>query len=437
MTIDWKKSSVLLESRLPEFVRENYPLFVSFMAAYYEWLDSSGNVSYGISNFSTARDVDLSEMRFLDQFLHEFMSRIPKNIMGDQKLLLKHIKKFYSAKGTERATRFLFRVLFNSEIDFYYPSMDIWKLDASQWQIDKSLKVVPYQGINLGDYIYSDIVSLGSGAYTRIENVVSYVQNGIIINELSYNKSRGTFHVDDIIVNKGDGKRLAHVVDIITYPGKYVGYDSHLETTKKLRDDSYYQEFSYVIKSGIPFSEYSEIVSSLVQPTGTKLFSEFVEYLNLSGFSYNASTSLYKQYYYNYDCKSIYHSDVVIGGMSTSSSLTNTLLLDVTYKSEISTQTLKSDHFYISSSEDMTPYGNKPGTYFESWSGEDFMNGKGVFGTGNTTFKSYLIPNKTVLVKNNLTSAYYYNEIKAVDDNTTALLKFAYNGTLTDGSFYV
>ena len=38
--------STIINEQLPDFVRDNYPLFVSFLEAYYEWLESEDQTYY-------------------------------------------------------------------------------------------------------------------------------------------------------------------------------------------------------------------------------------------------------------------------------------------------------------------------------------------------------------------------------------------------------
>ena len=35
------RTSLLINRQLPEYVRDDYPLFLSFLEAYYEWLEAS------------------------------------------------------------------------------------------------------------------------------------------------------------------------------------------------------------------------------------------------------------------------------------------------------------------------------------------------------------------------------------------------------------
>ena len=54
------KTSLLIPSQLPDYIRDdkNYNSFVDFLTAYYEWLESNGNVLYHSKNLLSYQDID-------------------------------------------------------------------------------------------------------------------------------------------------------------------------------------------------------------------------------------------------------------------------------------------------------------------------------------------------------------------------------------------
>jgi len=56
--------------------------------------------------------------------------------------------------------------------------------------------------------------------------------------------------------------------------GRWLTTDSILDSNRVLQDSDFFQEFSYVIKSGISFNLWEDIVKKLLHPAGTKLFGE-------------------------------------------------------------------------------------------------------------------------------------------------------------------
>ena len=70
-----KKTSLLIPSQLPEFVRDepSYQKFVLFLQSYYEWLEQNGNVtdrSKNLLNYKQQQDplVDITNHDLMGQF---------------------------------------------------------------------------------------------------------------------------------------------------------------------------------------------------------------------------------------------------------------------------------------------------------------------------------------------------------------------------------
>lgn len=141
-----KKISLLVNRQLPEFVREEYPLFQSFLEAYYEFLENKlqnknndqTNISRRLQNIS---DVDLSLAEFENNFFNTFAKFFPKQTAVDKEFLIKNVLPFYLSKGSERAFKFLFRALFNKEIEFKRLSENIIRASDGEWVKENKLRV--------------------------------------------------------------------------------------------------------------------------------------------------------------------------------------------------------------------------------------------------------------------------------------------------------
>lgn len=121
--------SNFIAEQFPDFYKSEGPQFIQFMKAYYEWEETRSKSRQLLD----LRDIDNTTEEFLSYFQSEYMAGIPKEILGDRRLLQKHILDLYRAKGSNEGLRLFFRLLFNEEIDIYVPSVDIFKLDESNW----------------------------------------------------------------------------------------------------------------------------------------------------------------------------------------------------------------------------------------------------------------------------------------------------------------
>jgi len=141
-----QKTSLLIEGQVPEFVREEYPLFITFLEAYYEFLENKqgtnkNNLITKAKSLKTIFDVDESIDEFQENFFNTYASLIPINIQGNKELLIKNILPLYQAKGSENSFKLLFRFLFQEEPTIIFPKDSVLKASSGEWKIDNSIKV--------------------------------------------------------------------------------------------------------------------------------------------------------------------------------------------------------------------------------------------------------------------------------------------------------
>jgi hypothetical protein len=76
--------------------------------------------------------------------------------------------------------------------------------------------------------------------------------------------------------NQSTAFGIAYVEKNGAAEGYWIGDRGTLDSTKKIQDNEYYQEYSYEIQSGIDRALYESSVKSLTHVAGTKMFSRYV-----------------------------------------------------------------------------------------------------------------------------------------------------------------
>lgn len=140
------KTSSLIPSQVPEFVREEYPKFVSFLKAYYEFLETSENNSDLTNKSKSLRevyDIDSSLDEFENNFYEKFAALLPKETAVRKDILFKNLNLLYRSKGTTESYKFLFRMLFNEELEIIEPKNEVLKTSASVWSVENSVRADP------------------------------------------------------------------------------------------------------------------------------------------------------------------------------------------------------------------------------------------------------------------------------------------------------
>lgn len=128
------KLSSQVGQQLPEFIRSDYPMFVSFLEAYYEYV--AANTIQG--NLNTAKDLDETLDIFIESFKRDFAVNIPDMQKLSTKEFLRNAKAFYTSKGTEASFRFLFRAMYGKEIGISYPEQSILRASDGRWNQEVS-----------------------------------------------------------------------------------------------------------------------------------------------------------------------------------------------------------------------------------------------------------------------------------------------------------
>lgn len=201
MAVSNNKISNLISSQVPFFVRDDHTTFVRFLEAYYEFLEQEDQVVNSIKQVNTYYDVDLTIDDFSAYLYKTFLKLIPEDVIVDKDLILKNIKDFYRARGTEKAARFFMRALFGEEIDFYYPKKDILKASDGKWYIQKSLRVNDTMVESVADdsltalehFIGIQIRGSSSNTTALVERVDRFYEQGTLIDELVISNIDGTF----------------------------------------------------------------------------------------------------------------------------------------------------------------------------------------------------------------------------------------------------
>ena len=140
-------TSALVQDQLPEFVKNNYTIFTAFLESYYEYLEQSGKLTNTAKNIPNFLDIDYvvenNLTDFITLFQNTYLNNIPNNILADKAKLLKHIKTYYSSKGTAKSFSFLFRAMFNEPVEIFNTGQHILRASDGKWYQPIVIRILP------------------------------------------------------------------------------------------------------------------------------------------------------------------------------------------------------------------------------------------------------------------------------------------------------
>ena len=181
-------TSLLVNSQLPEFVREEHPNFIAFLEAYYEYLENKQGTQLNdlVKQSKQARyftDVDSSVADFEENFFNTYANLFPQDVQVDKAVLLKNVLPLYLAKGNEKSFKLLFRLLYNEEVEVLRPKTNVLKLSSGNWLIENIFRAA--------QEVYSTYTGDGTEKTFRLAQAASYDEVTVYVNDVELTSGYG------------------------------------------------------------------------------------------------------------------------------------------------------------------------------------------------------------------------------------------------------
>lgn len=194
--------SPFVENQFPSFYKEEGENFLAFVKAYYEWLETTGQVTQQSRDLLEYRDIDLTIDDFLVYFKKKYLQSLPFTTTANKKFLIKHVQDLYRTKGTERGVELLLRLLYNINSVVYYPGEDVFKLSDGEWDESEYIEVSP--ALRNNALVGKVVLGTTSSATAFVERIVRKRVFGKFIDVLFISARTGDFLYQERIVEKAN-----------------------------------------------------------------------------------------------------------------------------------------------------------------------------------------------------------------------------------------
>lgn len=164
---------------------------LQFLDAYYNWHQEQGADSV---LFDVEESISLQHAKpeFVKLMREEYAAAFPSNLNIDSKFLILYMKEFLSAKGTEAALKFLFKLIWNDDITISYPKQQIFKLSDGTWDGSTYKKkgsfasdvFVLQDGEYFQEYSYSILTSVVANDFMPIVRRVAHPAGMFVTGQL-------------------------------------------------------------------------------------------------------------------------------------------------------------------------------------------------------------------------------------------------------------
>lgn len=211
--------SPFIVSQLPDYIRGDYITYASsnknlvnnnsdysklinFLEAYYRFLEQEKNPQELLQNIKKYGDIDetidTANVSLIKTFYKNYGEDIPYSLIENNRFFLKRLKDLFKTKGTEASFDLLFRVLFNIDVDLFYPGERVLKVSDGRWKTFKTIRVTKNNTANLFTLKNNKIIGANSGATAVVDNVLKIYDNGFELYELYLEKVKGSFNKEVI-----------------------------------------------------------------------------------------------------------------------------------------------------------------------------------------------------------------------------------------------
>ena len=189
--------SYVIDRYIPQYIKDNYPLYYDFIETYYEYLQQNDYVAYNmIKSLQDWNDVDTTLDDFIEYFKNEYIN-LP--IEEDWGLYIKHYKEIYASKGSSKSLEFFIKLLTGLNVDVYYPNRYLMKSSDGIYRSYTIVFSERADNINYNDYISTKVrgrITNSTGIIEKIEIYDNYVK-------LFLSSCKGQFSNEPIIFNNG------------------------------------------------------------------------------------------------------------------------------------------------------------------------------------------------------------------------------------------
>lgn len=278
----------IVDDLVPEHVSSSYPGLMYALKKYADYLEHVNGAGHWLNTVNYQRDIDLIESELLTQLQKEVGAPIPRQFATDPRKFYKRVTEYYRERGTPASIETFFRVLFNDEVEIYFPKEDMLIPSDGKW-FDRTDDVINNPQLYTPTFTYtltSDTNDVSgtddSGRLLIYDNPIVFVNDTYRTDYKSVVEVNNNTNKLDYCLLFDSNLQNGDVVEIYG-SGSFSNNDGFLDNYKKIQDSFFYQKFSYVLRTGTNADEWKNPFARLVHPAGFIFFGEILLFLDNLG----------------------------------------------------------------------------------------------------------------------------------------------------------
>jgi hypothetical protein len=278
--------SSYIDELVPDHVESSYPDLVNFLKTYALYLERSNDSGFYLNALDIQRDIDHVEENLLTELQNEIGVAVPRDFATDPRMFYKRLVEFYKSRGTPESITAFFRMIYDDEVETYFPYVDVlnpsdgdWTDQAAAVQADRTA-FTPINTFTISGTPTEVTGNNDAGNPALFDDDIVFVNNDY--------KTPGTDYTESVYSDSTTKYKLTFASalsngDVVrTYAkGLFTSANGFLSDKKFIQDSYYYQKFSYVLRTGANVADWSNAFTRLVHPAGFKFFGEIAIFIQL------------------------------------------------------------------------------------------------------------------------------------------------------------
>jgi len=274
--------SSYIDELTPDHIEGSYPELVNFLKTYALYLERSNESGFYLNAIDIQRDIDFVEEKLLNELQNEIGVAVPRDFATNPRMFYKRLVEFYRSRGTPESIKSFFRMIYDDDVETYFPFEDLLNPSDGDWtNQETAIKAdrttfTPNHTFTISGTPSVTPANNDAAQAAIFDDDVVFVNNTYQVPVTDY--------TEEVYSDSGTTKyrlnftsALANNDVVRTYAkGLFTTVNGFLSDKKFLQDSYYYQQFSYVLRTGKNVADWSNAFTRLVHPAGFKFFGEIL-----------------------------------------------------------------------------------------------------------------------------------------------------------------
>jgi hypothetical protein len=176
------------------------------------------NVGRATGNLLNYKTLETSVDKYVEYLREELYPSIPASYYGDKRLIAQYFKDFYESKSNEQSYRFLFKLLYDEDVEFYYPGTDILRISDGNFEKTQIIRTIAISADTRDIFLFLNKTIRGqtSGVLANVVDIKKFFIGALEVAEMTLKLVSGTFTAGEDIVDIGDEDLSTTIYGIVS-----------------------------------------------------------------------------------------------------------------------------------------------------------------------------------------------------------------------------